>query len=401
LALFFGHQDLMERLMRLVYDDSLSLSYTGWNLSQKKKIAIVITRLDLGGAQEVALESAARLDPQHFEVELLAGPGGMLDAEAWRRLGPRYVQIPSLKHPISPLNDIRAFIWLLFHFYRRRTDIVHTHSSKAGLLGRLAAWAAGVPKIVHTVHGWSFHDQMPNPTRWFYILLERMLAKLTDTLCVVAHSCKDKGLLNGIGQPGQYRPLRAGIDLEAWQNARLSPHQGVVVGCIANCKPQKNPLDFVRVAHEAIKLAPQASFVYAGDGPLRGEAQALAESLGIAGRVKFSGWVSDPLALASSFDIFLLCSLWEGLPCVFPQMLALGIPVVATQVDGASEIIREGVNGYLCQGGDIAALADRVAALANDTSLRTRLGAAAKSGVPAEFGLEDMVLKAATIYGEP
>jgi glycosyltransferase involved in cell wall biosynthesis len=366
-------------------------------LSQKKKIAIVITRMDLGGAQEVALETASGLDPERFDVTLISGPGGMLDSEARRRLGERFVHLGSLKHPISPFDDLKAFFWLSAYFFRERTDLVHTHSSKAGFLGRLAAWTAGVPSVLHTVHGWSFNDRMRNPLRWIYIHLERVLALLSDALCVVALSCRDKGLFNGVGRPRQYRLLRAGVDLEAWRALLPTAHEGLVVGCIANCKEQKNPLDFVRVAALALKREPELQFVYLGDGPLRKEAEALAQSLGVADHVNFKGWVEDPKELARGFDLFLLSSLWEGLPCVFAQVLSMGIPVVATDVDGASEIIHEGINGYLCQAGDVEALADRVSVLASDAGLRSRMSGAAKNVDP-EFDFQDMIKKTEAIY---
>ena len=388
----------MEREGRLVYDGALSLLYTGYKLSQKKKVAILITRMDLGGAQEVALETAAGLDPERYEVTLLAGPGGMLDAEAERRLGPRFVRVPSLRHPISPLNDLKALIWLFRYFYRERTDIAHTHSSKAGVLGRIAAWAAAVPLIVHTVHGWSFNDRMKNPLRFFYIQLEQMLATVTDALCVVAQSCKDKGLYNRVGVSGQYYLLRAAVNLKEWRAAARQNHQGVVIGCIANCKEQKNPLDFVRVAAKVLQSAPDARFVYVGDGPLKVQAEALAQTLGVADRVAFTGWAENPRSAAAGFDLFLLTSLWEGLPCVFPQVLAMGIPVIATHVDGAPEIISEGVNGYLCQPGDVAALADRVTALALDDGLRLRMAQAAKDSVGGEYDFPEMIRGTEKIY---
>ncbi len=180
------------------------------------RVAIVITRLDLGGAQEVALETAAGLDPARFDARLLAGPGGFLDATAKERLGERFVPVPALVHPIQPVDDLAALFWLWRYFRRERIEVVHTHSSKAGLLGRVAAWLAGVPRIVHTVHGWSFNDEQRSLLFRFYRGWERGLARITDVLAVVAQSCRDKGLLNGVGQAHQYALLRAAVDLPAW-----------------------------------------------------------------------------------------------------------------------------------------------------------------------------------------
>lgn len=379
-----------------------------------KRIAIVITRLDLGGAQEVALETAARLDAARFDVRLLAGPGGLLDGQAAGRLKAGFVPVPRLVHPIHAVNDLLALLWLWNYFRRERIQVVHTHSSKAGLLGRVAAWLAGVPRIVHTVHGWSFNDEQGGALFNFYRVVERALARLTHLIAVVAQSCRDKGLLNGVGRADQYALLRAAVDLPAWARVKRSRaavlaalRQGpqplrstpkFIVGCIANCKAQKNPLDFVRVAARVLKQVPETAFVYVGDGPLRTDAEALAKQLGIGARVRFLGWHKDPRVLAAGFDVFLLTSLYEGLPCVFPQVLIQGTPVVATGVDGAAEIVREGVNGYLCQPRDVEALAERVVAILSDAPLRKRLSAAAKRSVSAEFSFDDMVFRTASLY---
>jgi glycosyltransferase involved in cell wall biosynthesis len=273
---------------------------------------------------------------------------------------------------------------------------------------------ARVPKTIHTVHGWSFNDEQGNALFSLYRAWERLLARLTDVLAVVAQSCRDKGLLNGVGHPHQYSLLRAAVDLKAWSGTKrnkaalhatlrrgpkpLRAAPRFVIGCIANCKAQKNPLDFVRVAALVLKEEPKAAFVYVGDGPLREEAEALARDLSVGARVRFLGWQKDPRALAAGFDVFLLTSLFEGLPCVFPQVLSQGTPVVAANVDGAPEIVREGVNGYLCQPRDVEALAARVLALLKDSGLRRRMGAAALKSVPEEFGFPAMVARTAGLY---
>jgi glycosyltransferase involved in cell wall biosynthesis len=373
-----------------------------------KSITIVITRMDLGGAQQVALETVSRLNPKRFDVVLISGPGGMMDAQARKQLGPRFVICPWLTHPISPLKDLMAFFWLVRWFFSRRIDLVHTHSSKAGLLGRLAAWAAGVETVVHTVHGWSFNDFMGPFSRGLYVLLERFAATVTDRLVCVAQSVIDKGLLNRIGGPGQYALIRAAVDLKSWRAAGKNaakarrvlglPRGCALVGTMANCKPQKNPLDFVRVAAKVIARAPKTHFVYLGDGPLKSKALDEAFRLGIAKQVRFPGWQENAANLSAGFDVFLLTSLWEGLPCVFPQVMCQGVPVVATAVDGASEIVREGQNGFLCQPKDVDALADRVVLLLKDKSLCRKMSLAAARSVGREWDIPDMVEKTEKLY---
>ncbi len=372
------------------------------------RIAIIVTRLDLGGAQEAALETALRLDPGRFDVRLLAGRGGALDARASGALGKRLVPVPWMVHPVSPLRDFLAAAWLWAYLIRHRIEIVHTHSSKAGLLGRAAAWLARTPKVLHTVHGWSFNDFQSAPVFGFFVALERVLARATDVLVVVAASLREKGLFHGIGRSDRYALVRAGVDLAAWSGTRRSRAflaaavpglRPRVVGVVANLKPQKAPLDFVRTAALVAADRRDVDFVYVGGGPLLEAARALAVDLGVGDRVRFLGWRDDPRRLAAGFDVFLLCSLFEGLPCVLPQALSLGIPVVATQVDGAAEIVREGVNGYLCQPRDPEALADRVGELLDDSGLRRRMGRAARAGVAPEFSYDAMVRRSAELYG--
>jgi glycosyltransferase involved in cell wall biosynthesis len=375
--------------------------------SSRTRVAILITRMDLGGAQEVALETAARLDPARFDALLLAGPGGALDAEAKRRLGPRFVPVPPLVHPIRPLQDALALLWLWRFLRREGIQVLHTHSSKAGLLGRLAGALARVPRVLHTVHGWSFNDFQSGPAFAAFVGLERFLARFCDRLVVVAASLRDKGLLHRIGKPHQYALIRAGVDRQAWAGTRRS-RAGLkrllpglrpkVVGVIANLKAQKAPLDFVRVAARVAKARPDVDFVYIGDGPLKAEAQALARRLGVGRQLHLLGWQREPRGLAAGFDVFLLPSLFEGLPCVYPQALCLGLPVVGTAVDGAAEAVKEGVNGYLCQPRDIEALADRVGVLLDDAALRRRLGGAARRSVGPEFGFDDMAQRTALAY---
>ena len=372
------------------------------------RVLTIITRLDLGGAQQVALQSAAGLDSERFDSVLLCGRGGKLDRDAAVLPGLQLHFLRFLKHPISPLQDFLAVLEIWIYLMSRRVDVVHTHSSKAGLIGRLAAFAAGIPVVIHTVHGWSFHDFMGNLKRRMFIYLEKWLARITTVLVVVAESVRDKGMMNGIGTADQYALIRAGVDTRHW---RFQEHKkdaleailataalGPVVGCIANCKEQKNPLDFVRVAQRVLQMHPIVSFIYLGDGPLRESALQLAQELGLKDQVFFPGWVEDPAEAAAGFDIFLLMSLWEGLPCVFPQVLSQGTVAVATSVDGAAEIIREGHNGFLVQPFDVDAAADRINWLLAHSSVRATLREKARESVGSEFDMATTVESVQRLY---
>lgn len=371
------------------------------------RVAVIITRMDLGGAQEAALHAAAGLDPARFDVRLLAGPGGRLDERARQMLGERFVPVAWLAHRIAPVRDLFALVWLWAYLIRRRIQVVHTHSSKAGLLGRLAAFLAGTPKVLHTVHGWSFNDFQSTATFTFFLGFERVLARLSDRLVVVAFSLRDKGLLQGIGSPSQYAVVRAGVDLGVWRSTprsrsglkKLLPNlKPKVVGVVANLKAQKAPLDFVRIAALVCRSRRDVDFVYVGDGPLKPDAEALGRKLGLARRLHFLGWQDEPRVLVAGFDVFLLPSLFEGLPCVFAEALGMGVPVVASHVDGAAELVKEGVNGFLCQPRDCEALAERVSALLDSATLRRRMSKAAKGGVGPEFSRQALIKGTAELY---
>jgi glycosyltransferase involved in cell wall biosynthesis len=325
----------------------------------KKNIAIVITRLDLGGAQKVALYIAEHLDPKQYNVHLIAGKGGYLDevitdpksqisrkakVELW----------PEIVHPINLPADTMAFFRLIDYFKRNHMDIVHTHSSKAGLLARMAAAYAKVPYIIHTVHGFPFHE-FQNPVMHFlYVVLERFLAKYTTKLVSVGNDVTAYGLKHGVGTPEQYEMIRAGIDIKSFksrgQSSKLKGNlkkYGLVagnytVGMIGNLKKQKNPEGFVKIAVEALKADPDMQFVFAGGGSGQEDLIELTKHYKISDKVKFLGWIDKPGEFIGSLDLFLLTSLWEGLPCTLAQAFAAAKPAVASDVGGN----REFVNGF-------------------------------------------------------
>lgn len=380
---------------------------------QPIKILHPITRLIVGGAQENTLFTAARLDKTRFQVEVLCGPQtgseGSLIEEA-RDQGIPLTILPELLRQVSPLNDLIALVKLTRKMRQERYTIVHTHSSKAGILGRLAARLAGVPLIVHTVHGWSFHDYMPRRTRRMYIWLERWMASFTDALIVVAERDIEKGLQAGIGKQSQYHLIRSAIPLDQFAPGLVNrlavrqelglPPEAVVVGNVGRFSEQKNPLDWVRVAGEIGRAHPQVYFLLVGDGPLRPqvEAQLCQEELQV--RTILTGLRRDVPRMMRAMDIFLLTSLWEGLPRVIPQAMAMGLPVVANRADGTAETIQDGETGYLCEPGNIPAMAASVLALVNDPQMRKEIGQKARSFARQEFDLRQMIAQIETLYEE-
>ncbi len=370
-----------------------------------------ITRLIVGGAQENTLYTAALLDPGRYQVEVLSGPQtgseGSLIEEA-RQRGISLTILPDLLRQISPLHDLRALAQLRKIIRDGGYDIVHTHSSKAGIIGRLAARLAGAPVIVHTVHGWSFHDFMPASTRQVYIGLERWMAHFSDALIVVTKRDIDKGLQAGIGRAEQYHLIRSAIPLEEFQpglydrtaeRAALGlPIEAVVIGNVGRFSAQKNPIDWVKVAGLVGQACPQVFFMLVGDGPLRGEVEAEIQKQGLSKRILLTGLRRDAARMLAAMDIFLLSSLWEGLPRVIPQAMAMKLPVVANLADGVAEAVQDGINGYLCTPGDLPQMAGRGIELVNHPLKRLEMGENGREIAVKEYDLKTMVANIDQLY---
>jgi glycosyltransferase involved in cell wall biosynthesis len=289
-------------------------------------------------------------------------------------------------------------------------DLLHTHSSKAGMLGRAAARLAGFPAVVHTVHGWSFNDVQTAATRRLYIAAERVAARWTDRIVCVARSDREKGIASGIGHHSQYRILHSGIDPSLYAappgaRERLRAAMGfapddVVVGTIANFKPQKGPLDFVEAARQASARDPRLRFFMAGDGELRPAVERALAQAGLGARVRLLGWRDDIPELLAAMDVFLLTSLFEGLPRVVLQAMAASVAVVATDTGGIAEVVTDGETGFLVPRAAPAEAADALVKLAVDTATRRRFAAAARSRLGEELDIRRMVRDLEDLYDE-
>lgn len=371
-----------------------------------------ITRLIIGGAQENTILTAALLDQDAWDVTVLSGPqtgseGSLI--EHARARGLALIIEPTLVREVHPIKDFLALLRMLRLMRKEEYAIVHTHSSKAGILGRWAAKWAGVPIIVHTVHGWGHHERQHPLVRAIYIYLEKLTLPITDKLIAVTSLDIEKGLKDGIGRPENYTVIRSGIELERFGHPTVPrtemrkafgiPLDVPVIGTVTRLSPQKAPLDFLQAAAKIAEAHPQTWFMMVGDGPLRAEVEAAAKALGIADRLVLTGLRRDVPELMAAFDIFVLSSLWEGLPRVLPQAMATGLPIVATACDGSAEAIADGESGYLVPPGEPAALAERVIHLLDHPALIEQFGVAGQERV-AEFSDQRMVEQIASLYRE-
>lgn len=371
-----------------------------------------ITRLVVGGAQENTMLTAQLLDPNRWQVDVVSGPqtgseGSLI--ETVRERGIPLIIEPSLVREVNPLQDLRALFRLARLMRQKRYAIVHTHSSKAGIVGRWAAKLAGVPVIVHTVHGWGHHDRQHPLVRAYYIWLEKLTLPITDKLIVVSPLNTEKGLADGIGRPEDYTVIRSGIELDRFGHPQVDrattraswgiPLTAPVVGTVTRLSAQKAPLDFVRSAAQILAAISNVYFLVVGDGPMRAEVEQLAKELGLAERLILTGLRRDVPELLAAMDIFALSSLWEGLPRVLPQAMASGLPVVATATDGSVEAVADGVNGFLVPPGQPDMMADALIRLLRDPEQAKWMGEAGRARV-AEFDVRTMVAQIDQLYQE-
>jgi glycosyltransferase involved in cell wall biosynthesis len=372
-----------------------------------------ITRLIVGGAQENTIFTAARLDKSKYQAEILSGPQtgseGSLIEEA-RKLGIPLIILPQLVRQISPLNDLISLIKIYNLIKDDQYQIVHTHSSKAGIIGRLAARLAGVPVVIHTVHGWSYHDYMSPVLRQLYILLERWTASFTDVLIVVSGVDIQKGLNAGIGNESRYRLIHSAIPLDQFNPSNVEksviredlgiPEDAIVVGNVGRFSPQKNPIDWVKIAGEIGRLRSDVYFLLVGDGPLRSDVEEALVREDIQARTILTGLRRDPERMMGAMDIFLLTSLWEGLPRVLPQAMAMGLPVIAYQADGTGEIIQHAKSGYLCPPGDIHKAVEYCCQLIDNPPIRMGMGELGRKTAIEKFNLSDMLVQIEALYAD-
>ena len=372
---------------------------------QKVNLLYVITKLELGGAQKQLLSLITRLDKERFNIFLFTAQDGLLIKEASSITGLTIKKSRYLERPINPLKDLLALIEIYKFIKKNNIDIVHTHSSKAGILGRFVARLAKVKFIIHTVHGWSFNDYQPLFMRSVFIGLERLSARFTHKLIVVSYYDRKKGLKNRIAREDKYRLIRYGIEYTEFISGdqKIKEEFGInstdlIVGMISCFKPQKSPQDFIKLSFLVNRILPNVKFLLVGDGILRNQVKKLINKFQLQNKVILTGWRRDIPRILSAIDVFVLTSLWEGLPISVLEAIAFSKPVVATNTGGIEEIVVEGKNGFLVKPRDIKSLSERLTVLLRNESLRKDMGQNAKGLFDFNFSVENMVQNNQDLY---
>ena len=372
------------------------------------RVMHTITMLELGGAQRNTLDTVTSLDRGEFAVALACADEGSLLPEARALADADLFELRHLRREVRPLADIRALFELRRAIRSFRPEIVHTHSSKAGILGRLAARHERVPVVIHSIHGFGFGPHQPLPVRLAFLAAERLASRWTTAFVAVSQRNLEDGVRLGLFPASRARVIRSGVELASFAGHRgggaLRAELGIPVGAplvvqIACFKPQKAPERFVEVAARLAPRFPAAHFLMAGDGTLRRRLERLRSEAGLERRLHLPGWRRDVPAIYDAATVVTLTSRFEGLPRVVVEALAAGVPVVAMAVDGVPEVVRDGENGFLVAPDDVAGVVERVAEILADDTLRSRLSAGSASGLE-EFGREAMVRHQEELYRE-
>jgi glycosyltransferase involved in cell wall biosynthesis len=352
---------------------------------------VVITRF-IAGAGGVALRGALALDRNEHSVTILSAPGGPLLAEA-EKAGFKVVLLKHMRPEISPRDDPRGLQELIHLLREGDFDVVHTHSAKAGALGRFAAHRIGVPAIVHTFHGFPFHDFQFGPVRSTYIALERSLGRITDQFLAVGGAIAAQAISLRIAPAERIRTIASAIELDilpaspgnraAARHLMRLPEDVQVVGAVGRLAPQKAPQDLV-AAIEAMGRS-NVYCVWVGDGPLRQEVARLIERRKLTNRFLLLGERHDVAALLPGFDVFALSSHYEGLPCSVVEAMTCGIPVVATAVNAVPEVVVPGRTGLLVPANAPMLLGKALAYLLDHPAEGSRMSLAARAQLGDRF----------------
>lgn len=381
-------------------------------MEERIRVLHIITRLIRGGADENTVFTVEGVDPGRYDSRILAGRGSETDgfSEDIRR---RTQVLPDLVRDPHPWHDLVALVKMTRIIRAGRYHIVHTHTAKAGFLGRIAARLAGAPHVVHTLHGVTFHEHIHPVVRALYVVLERIAARLCDVMITVGEDVKRKYLAEAVGRTEQYVTIPSGMDTRPFREA-LDPARGrdparaelglggddVVVGMVSRLEPRKGWNYFLEAVARLAPDFPQLRALVVGEGSQHAELERMAARLGIAERTVFAGYRSDVARAMAAIDVAVLTSLWEGLPRVLVQYSLLEKPIVTFAVEGAHEVVDEGQSGFVVPLRDVDALVDRLRPLVASGELRRELGRRSRERVEGRWDVEIMVEQIRRVYDE-
>ncbi|GJL65082.1 MAG: glycosyl transferase [Nitrospirales bacterium] len=385
------------------------------------KVFHIITRLDWGGSAQNTMLTVLGHDVSRFCPIVVAGPVGSWTAQGGdhatqancARLDAAGIQwrlLSTLTREVSLVKDLRT-LWALFMLFRQeRPAIVHTHTSKAGVVGRLAAWLAGVPIVVHTPHGHVFYGHFGNVLSWVFKIIERLFARGTSKIIALTEAEKHEHLQCHVGRADQFRSVFSGIDVTQYRAASVarqnSPHRfgcsvnAMVVGSVGWLTSIKGHQYLIEAIAKLKPRYPQLHCLIVGSGPLREELSKLAAGHSVASAVHFLGHMEDIPSCLAAMDAFVLPSLNEGMGRALIEAMAAGLPVIASNVGGVPAIVQDGQTGLLVPPGNSDALAEALERYLQSPEWANMIGAAAQEYISTRFDVSSMVRGVESVYDE-
>ena len=375
-------------------------------MKNKIKILHVITHLPIGGAQDNTLYTVELLDKEKYDISLCCNLEGELVERAKKIEAVKLFDIPFLCREVSPYRDIRAFLSLYKLFKEEDFTIIHTHSSKAGLLARLAAVLNKTPIVIHTIHGFAFNDFMNALKKNFFIYVEKLLAKWTDVLITVSNLNKKKIIDLNIAHENKIKNIYSGIDLSLFTNKRNDDfrkelnleNDHLLLGSVGRLSDQKDPITMIEAFGIISKPFPNAHLALVGDGELKGKILEKIDQLKLDGKVHLTGNKNNPWSVYHSMDLFIMSSIYEGLGRSITEALSCGVPVVCTDVEGVPEIVRDNITGILVPPKDANKLADGIIRTLNDMETAKKMAEEGRRFVKDNFDVNKMVNDIDSLY---
>lgn len=368
--------------------------------SKRIRVCHIVTRLAVRGVPRQVLDIAEGLDPARFDVEVLTGHSEPDEGDLWEEAcerGIRVTRIESLCRPVRLSSDVRALYQIYRHLRAHPCDLVHTHIAKAGLLGRLAARFAGIPRVVHTYHGipneWVGHGTSAR----FFRAVERSISTQTDAIVAVSRAVQDLVQAIPIGRGNSWHVIYNGID-RSFVDAEPAERQATQLLVVGSLTREKGCDVLLHAMPKIISHWPSVELLFLGDGPLKKQLEALACQLGIADHVRFLGLVADVRLWLRTCTILVAPSRSEGLGMAVIEAMAMGCPVVASRTGGLTEVVSDGETGYLVDVGHVEGLVDRIANLLQDPDQRAHFGAAGRARAYTHFAADRSIAQLEDVY---
>jgi glycosyltransferase involved in cell wall biosynthesis len=375
----------------------------------KVEVVHIITRFLKGGAEKNVISTIDALDKERFSSRLLVGKDS--DVNLIPR-GIKVMKIDSLARSANPIKNLKSMYEIYKNLVNSKCHIVHTHLANAGMSGRIAARLAGVPIIIHGLHGTTFHPDQNFLVRRFYIMLERIASKFTTCFTVVGYDLRDRYLKEKIGKKRDYFIIRSGFEIKNFYKAsnlserelkkvrkNIGANRGdALVGIVASLEPRKGHIHMIEVAKRLKER--KVKFLFIGDGWYKKKLQEKILAFGLRDSIRFLGYRDDIEKVMAACDVIALSSLWEGLPQVLVQGAAVEKPLVSFAVEGANEMIKEGINGFIVPIGNVKSFEKRLRYLIENTEEAKKMGKKGRQIIGSEWELFEMQEKVRELYGQ-